>query len=355
MTEVTDTAWMQRAISLAKKGEYTVRSNPLVGCVLVKNDQVVGEGLHWKQGGPHAESEALRVAGENAKGSTCYVTLEPCVHVGRTGPCVQALIEAGVKKVIFASRDPDPRVNGKSVARLEAAGILVKEGVLEQEAKALNKGFFSRIKRGRPYIRAKIAISIDGRIAMRNGESQWITSIEARKDVHHWRAKSGAILTTGRTVEVDNCRLNVRDVEMDLPRGITFAQPLRVIFDRTKRVTKQAKIFQSPGEVWHVTEPHLKKLFGCMNDRAINDVWVEAGPTFLGALLKEHWIDEWVIYIAPKWLGHEAMPMVYLPGLNGLADHIRGQFGEVKRIGPDLRMTIALKEGNDDHEFNQSN
>lgn len=333
---------MQRAILLAQKGEYTVRSNPLVGCVLVKNNQIVGEGLHWREGGPHAEIEALRVARENAKGASCYVTLEPCVHVGRTGACVQALIEAGVKEVIFASRDPDPRVNGKSIAILEAAGIGVKEGILEEEAKTLNKGFFSRMQRRRPYVRAKIAMSIDGRIAMRNGESQWITSEEARKDVHHWRAKSGAILTTGKTVQTDDCSLTVRGVAMDLPEGISFSPPMRVIFDRTCRVGASAKIFHSPGEVVHVTEPGIEKIFAWMNEREINDVWVEAGPTFLGALLQEHWIDEWVVYIAPKWLGHEAMPMAYLPGLNVLTDHIRGQFGEIKKIGPDLRMTIAL-------------
>lgn len=352
MIEKSDASWMQRAISLAKKGEYTVRTNPLVGCVLVKNNEVVGEGLHWKQGGPHAEVEALRTAGENARGATCYVTLEPCVHVGRTGPCVQALIEAGVKEVVFASRDPDPRVNGKSVTYLQESGILVREKVLEEESKALNKGFFSRIQRGRPYIRAKIAMSIDGRIAMENGESQWITSPQARQDVHDWRAKSGAILTTGKTVAVDDCRLSARDVEMDLPEGVVFSPPLRIIFDRAKRVTREAKIFQSPGDIWHVTEPNLDKLFRGINDRGINDVWVEAGPTFLGGLLKEGWIDEWIVYIAPKWLGHSAMPMVFLPGLHALADHIHGQFGEVKRIGPDLRISIALEEGNDICEFN---
>lgn len=335
---------MQRAILLAQKGEYTVRSNPLVGCVLVKNNQIVAEGLHWREGAPHAEIEALRVARENAKGASCYITLEPCVHEGRTGPCVQALIEAGVKEVIFASRDPDPRVNGKSIAILEAAGICVKEGILEKEAKALNKGFFSRMQRGRPYVRAKIAMSIDGRIAMQNGESQWITSEEARKDVHHWRARSGAILTTGKTVQTDDCCLTVRGVAMDLPEGISFLPPLRVIFDRSHRVGSSAKIFHSPGEVVHITEPGVEKVFAWMNERAINEVWVEAGPTFLGVLLQEYWIDEWVVYMAPKWLGHEAMPMAYLPGLNSLAEHIRGQFGEIKKIGPDLRMTIKLGE-----------
>lgn len=335
-----DTHWMERAISLAQKGEYTVRSNPLVGCVLVKNNQVVGEGLHWQLGGPHAEIEALRMAREEARGARCYVTLEPCVHVGRTGPCVQALIEAGIQEVIVASEDPDPRVNGKSEAILQAAGIVVKKGVLEKEAQALNKGFFSRMQRKRPYVRAKIAMSIDGRIAMKNGESQWITSVEARQDVHHWRAKSGAILTTGKTVEVDDCRLTVRDVNMNLPEGVIFSPPIRVIVDRTHRVKPQARVFQSPGEVMHMIGVGIEKVFAELNERAINDVWVEAGPTFLGSLLKERWIDEWVVYIAPKWLGHEAMPMAYLPGLESLSDHIRGQFGEIKKIGSDLRIIM---------------
>jgi diaminohydroxyphosphoribosylaminopyrimidine deaminase/5-amino-6-(5-phosphoribosylamino)uracil reductase len=344
MNELNENAFMERALDLAKQGEYTVRSNPLVGCVLVKNGEIVGEGLHWQEGQAHAEVEALRMAREHAKDAICYVTLEPCSHTGRTGPCVEALIKAGIKEVVFAVRDPDPRVNGKGIAVLQAAGITVREGLLEKEAREINKGFFSRILRKRPYVRAKMAISLDGRVAMKDGESQWITSNEARQDVHHWRAKSGAILTSGKTVERDQARLTVRDITLPIPSHIGFEPPLRVILDRSGRVSPDAPIFQAPGRVEHIVKGDFDVVLSKLQDAQINYLWVEAGPTFMGALLEADLIDEWIVYMAPKWLGHEAMPMIYIPGLNRLSEAIQGQFKEVKTIGNDLRISIARGE-----------
>lgn len=359
-----DIKWMERALSLAKKGEFTVRSNPLVGCVLVKDHTVVGEGLHWKQGGPHAEIHALSQAGEHAKGATCYVTLEPCAHTGKTGPCVEALIQAEIKEVIVAVRDPNPLVCGKGIAALKAAGLVVREGILAERAIALNKGFFTRMRHQRPYVRAKIAMSLDGRIAMKNGESQWITCPESRVDVHEWRAKSGVILTTGKTVRDDDCRLTPRGIKMELPSTIKFEPPLRMILDSHGSVTKEAAIFKEEGRVLRAAlknalpenEPdtmifsnkdghvNSEEVLAWMAQSEINDVWIEAGPTFLGAMLQAKCIDEWVVYIAPKWLGHEGMPMAYLPGLEKLSDHLKGHFSDVTRLGSDLRLIINLRE-----------
>ena len=344
MMNEQDKAWMQLALDLAKLGEYTVRTNPLVGCVIVKDGQMVGKGLHWQQGQHHAEIEALNMAKGAAKDAVCYVTLEPCSHTGRTGPCVQALIDAGVKEIIIAVKDPDPRVNGEGIKALTEAGIKVSVGLLEKEARALNCGFFSRIERRRPYVRAKIAISVDGRVAMKNGESQWITSPESRKDVHQFRARSSAILTSGKTVQMDDCLLTVRGVNLDLPKGMAFEPPERIIFDRSQRVLPKAKIFQEAGKVSHITQGSFNTLFHWMNEKEINDVWVEAGPTFLGALFSENWIDEWIIYMAPKWLGHESKPMVVLPGLSAISDAIQGNFESIERVGPDFRMTVKLQE-----------
>lgn len=341
---MTDEKWMSRALALAKKGEYTARPNPLVGCVLVKDDQVVGEGLHWQAGGAHAEVAALAQAGERARGATAYVTLEPCVHVGRTGPCVEALIAAGLQRIVVATRDPDPRVGGKGIARLLAAGIVVKEAVLEEAARALNKGFLSRMERKRPYVRGKIAMSIDGRTAMKSGESQWITGQQARDDVHRWRARSGVILTTGKTVQHDDCRLTVRGISMDLPVGITFVPPVRMILDNGERVLPSARIFQEPGEVRILLggEQAIGAHLTQMAEESINDVWIEAGPTLLGSMMQRGWIDEWVVYVAPKWLGQEGQPMAYLSGVEQLRDHVAGKFSEVVSLGDDLRITVTL-------------
>jgi diaminohydroxyphosphoribosylaminopyrimidine deaminase/5-amino-6-(5-phosphoribosylamino)uracil reductase len=368
LSDSQDSTFMQRALSLAVMGQYTSHPNPRVGCVLVQDNQIVGEGLHWQTGGLHAECNALEGAKEKAYGATVYVTLEPCAHKGRTGPCVDALIQANVKRVVVAALDPNPLVSGKGIQKLKEAGITVDVGLLEKEALALNKGFYSRMQRQHPYVRAKIAMSLDGRVAMENGESQWITSPEARKQGQLWRARSGAILTGSATVLHDNCRLTVRDIErLGLKNESLFRQPLRVIIDSTLSVPGSFAIFHQPGKTIVATseladlqhkaygsqvevvafaekEGHidLQALLFWLGKQEINDVLVEAGPTLVGALLQQDLIDELLVYIAPKLLGSDAKPMAVLPGLSQLSDHIAGEFDRVERVGQDLHLVLNL-------------
>src|SRR6478672_10279328 len=226
MFTATDHAFMARALRLAERGTYTTRPNPMVGCVLAQGDEAVGEGWHQRKGGPHAEVFALQAAGDRAKGATAYVTLEPCAHTGSTGPCAEALIAAGVARVVGAMRDPFPQVDGAGFERLRAAGIAVEEGLMEAEARELNRGFLSRIERGRPWFRIKLAMSLDGRTAMASGDSKWISGEPARRDVHRWRARSGAIVTGAGTVLADDPQLTVR-----LESGEDVVPPLRVVLD----------------------------------------------------------------------------------------------------------------------------
>lgn len=373
--EFLDQTFMQEALALAQKGQFTAHPNPRVGCVIVRDQKVVGRGLHWQAGTPHAECHALVEANTLAKEATCYVTLEPCVHQGRTGPCVQALIDAGIKRVVFAVSDPNPLMRGKGAQALRDAGIEVVEGILAKEAQDLNKGFFSRMQRHKPFVRAKIAMSLDGRTAMANGESQWITSDVARQDAHLWRARSGAILTTSQTLNVDDCRLTARDIpEQELPAGIGFQQPLRVVIDSHLRSNPLALMFKQEGKTIIAISESVsaaKKaawLSSCKNDNVtclalplkqgsidieslllwlgqqeINDLLIEAGPTFVGSLMQHQFIDELLVYIAPKFLGHGAREMLTLPGLSKLSDHIAGKFMNVSPMGPDLCITIALQ------------
>jgi diaminohydroxyphosphoribosylaminopyrimidine deaminase/5-amino-6-(5-phosphoribosylamino)uracil reductase len=362
-----DSIFMQRALSLAEMGQYTSHPNPRVGCILVQENQIVGEGLHWQAGDLHAECNALQDAKEKAYGATAYVTLEPCAHHGRTGPCVDALIQANVKRVVVAALDPNPLVSGKGIQKLQEAGITVEVGLLEKEALALNKGFYSRMKRQRPYVRAKIAMSLDGRVAMKNGMSQWITSSEARQQGHLWRARSGAILTGKGTVLQDNCRLTVRDIErLGLKNENLFRQPLRVIIDSTLSVPATAAIFHQPGKTIVATSElaNMQQEYGSqveviafaekngyvdlqavlfwLGKQEINDVLVEAGPTLVGALLQENLIDELLIYIAPKLLGSDAKPMAALPGFSQLSDQITGEFERFEVVGQDLHLVLNL-------------
>ncbi len=363
------TAFMQEALSLAKKGEFTCAPNPCVGCVIVQNNEIVGRGWHQKTGEAHAEIHALAQAQEKARGATCYVTLEPCVHQGRTGPCVTALIQAGIKRVVVATLDPNPLMAGKGVQALQAAGIAVEVGLLEQEAVQLNQGFFSRMVRKRPFVRAKIASSLDGRIAMANGESQWITSMDARQDGHTWRAKSCAILTGRETVKKDNCRLTARDFHGD------FRAPIRMVADTQLQVSPTAALFQEPGPVivalsekvsltqqqtWLTSVANenvrclplpeknakidLHALLCWLGGQEINHLLVEAGPTLTGALLQAGLIDELLIYIAPKFLGEEGIAMVKLPGFRQLSEHIPGTFATIDGIGPDLRVVVKTSD-----------
>lgn len=363
-----DNTYMSQALELARQGEFFARPNPMVGCVIVANSQVVGQGSHLRCGEAHAEINALNQAGSLSVGATAYVTLEPCVHTGRTGPCVDALIQAGIKRVVIATLDPNPLVCGKGIKALEAAGISITQGVMAKEAKSLNPGFFSRITRQRPYVRAKLGMSLDAKVAMQNGQSQWITSIESRKDVQRWRALSGAILTTSATLAQDNCRLTVRDVA-----GVTT--PLRVVIDTHLKSPSNSQLFREPGKVvvavsekvpaaliddWlHAVDssevdcvglPLLKQhvdftvLLNWLAGNEVNDVFVEAGGHFLGALLQEGLVDELLVYVAPKLMGNNTIGMANLPQIQQLDEHINGEYIEVDKVGKDIRLRIALSD-----------
>ncbi|KAB2838417.1 MAG: bifunctional diaminohydroxyphosphoribosylaminopyrimidine deaminase/5-amino-6-(5-phosphoribosylamino)uracil reductase RibD, partial [Burkholderiales bacterium] len=324
---------MRRALRLAALGLYSTTPNPRVGCVLVREGSIVGEGWHQRAGEPHAEVLALRAAGAEARGATAYVSLEPCCHTGRTAPCTEALITAGVVRVVCAVRDPNPRVAGQGITRLRVAGVEVIEGLREDEARELNLGFFSRMQRGRPWLRAKMAASLDGRIAAPDGSSQWITGPEARRDGHHWRARACAILTAGGTVRADDPRLNVREVE-------TGRQPLRIVVDAHAQVPVGAKIFEAPGALLvhagHVPEGlpetvqtlalpdrrgkvDLGALLTELGRREINELHVEAGAGLTGALIDEGLVDELLLYFAPCLLGDGGRGMFTLPSIEGLA------------------------------------
>jgi diaminohydroxyphosphoribosylaminopyrimidine deaminase/5-amino-6-(5-phosphoribosylamino)uracil reductase len=355
-----DEAAMRRALELAARGLYSTQPNPRVGAVLARDEEIVGEGWHERAGEPHAEPIAVRAAGERARGATAYVTLEPCCHHGRTPPCVDVLLAAGVRRVVFAVADPNPRVNGGGAKLLGEAGVTVESGLLAAEAEALNAGFMMRMRRGRPFVRLKTGASLDGRTALANGESRWITSEAARADVQHWRAQSGAVLTSADTVLADDPRLDVR---IETPR-----QPLRVVVDRRRRVRKAAKILAPPGEVLifaaaaakrraatdetlgaariervRVTRARLdlERVFARLGELEVNDVLVEAGPRFAGALFAAGLVDEWLLYVAPKLLGKDAKPVMALPRLANLADAPEFDVRESTTVGPDLRLRLV--------------
>jgi diaminohydroxyphosphoribosylaminopyrimidine deaminase/5-amino-6-(5-phosphoribosylamino)uracil reductase len=371
--EQTDLHFMKVALTLAQRGEYTARPNPMVGCVIVKDNQILFTGTHWQAGKPHAEREALK--GRVARGATAYVTLEPCNHQGRTAPCVPALIEAGIFRVVIGTIDPNPLVAGKGIAALQAAGIEVVPNVLATDARALNQGFFSRMLRKKPFVRAKMGMSIDGKIAMHNGESQWITSVESRADVQKLRAKNGAILTSWQTVNSDDCRLTPRISLLQLPDEVNLVPPLRVVLDSQLRVNPKAQIFSQPGKTLLVISENISEqkqhewlansgenqvewvtlpekdghidfegLLVHLSRLEINDLLVEAGPHLVGALLKNHYIDELIVYMAPVFLGHEAKSLMELPDMNHLSDKVEGVFGALKAIGPDFRFSVLLSE-----------
>jgi diaminohydroxyphosphoribosylaminopyrimidine deaminase/5-amino-6-(5-phosphoribosylamino)uracil reductase len=358
-----DEVAMRRALELAARGLYSTQPNPRVGAVLARDEEVVGEGWHERAGEPHAEPIAVRAAGDRARGATAYVTLEPCCHHGRTPPCVDVLLAAGIRRVVYAVADPNPRVNGGGAKLLKEAGVIVQSGLLTAEAEALNAGFMMRMRSGRPFIRLKTGASLDGRTALANGASKWITSEEARADVQHWRAQSGAVLTSADTVLADDPRLDVR---IDAP-----CQPLRVVLDRRRRLRKNAKILAPPGEVLifaganakrrakeqaseetlgaariervRVKRTHLdlERVFARLAELEINDVLVECGPRFSGALLAAGLVDEWLLYVAPKLLGKDARPLVALPRVSRLTDAPAFELRESVQIGPDLRLRLT--------------
>ena len=351
--QAIDSAFMQRAIELAKQGVYSTRPNPAVGCVIVRDGQIVGEGFHPKAGQPHAEVFALRQAGELAAQATAYVTLEPCAHYGRTPPCAEGLVKAGVSRVVMASLDPNPLVAGKGKAILEAAGISTTVGVLEQQAKDLNKGFLQVMSGGRPYVRLKVAASLDGRTAMASGESKWITGPEARLDVQHWRALSGAVITGINTVLADNPSLNVRQLPGDLPVE-QVVQPLRVVLDRQGRFSEDASNLLQHKEQLLVVGPAAQPIAGVeywptaslaallqqlKDDRKIYDVLVETGPTLSAAFLQAGLVDELIVYLAPTLLGSAARPMFNLT-LSRMQEQYRLQLTELTQVGQDIRVIL---------------
>jgi diaminohydroxyphosphoribosylaminopyrimidine deaminase/5-amino-6-(5-phosphoribosylamino)uracil reductase len=352
-----DHGHMARALRLAERGLYTTTPNPRVGCVIVRDGRVVGEGWHERAGGPHAEIIALRQAGEAARGATVYVSLEPCSHHGRTPPCAEALIDARVGRVVAAMRDPYPQVAGRGIELLTLAGIPTEVGLMQTEAQALNVGFVSRVTRGRPWVRLKTAASLDGKTALLDGTSKWITGEAARADVHRWRARACALLTGVGTVLEDDPQMNVRGV--DTPR-----QPLKVVLDSRLRTPPTARILAGgallvaahddaprraaleaagaevillPGDDGRVD---LAALMQALARRGVNELHVEAGATLNGALLAGGWVDEWLAYFAPVALGHAARGLFDLPPLTDMAARRDFQLQDVRRLGQDLRLTL---------------
>jgi diaminohydroxyphosphoribosylaminopyrimidine deaminase / 5-amino-6-(5-phosphoribosylamino)uracil reductase len=363
-----DHEFMAAALRLAANGIYDTKPNPAVGCVLVQNDRIVAQGWTAPAGGPHAERVALAAAGAQAIGATAYVTLEPCCHQGRTGPCSKALIEAGVSRVVFAGYDPNPRVNGGGARELAAAGVRVDGGVLEKSAEPLNRGFFARMRRGRPWVRSKIAATLDGRTALANGTSQWITGAEARSDVHRWRARAGAVLTGSGTILRDDPSLDARRAEAGIDSKLGVVQPLRAIIDSRLRTPPTANTLSLPGEVMIFTtrtadeaEIQLERagariehvpsraehcdldaVLARLAELEVNDVWVEGGARLNGALLRAGLIDELILYMAPKLLGDSARGMFAVPALTALADGWDVSLDEFRKIGGDLRIVARV-------------
>jgi diaminohydroxyphosphoribosylaminopyrimidine deaminase/5-amino-6-(5-phosphoribosylamino)uracil reductase len=355
-----DSAHMARALQLAARGRYGAHPNPMVGCVIVRDGTVVGEGWHALAGEAHAEIHALDEAGEAARGATAYVTLEPCAHHGKTPPCADALIEAGVSRVVVATQDPYEEVAGRGLARLLEAGIDAEVGLMQAAAEALNEGFIARVTRGRPFVRLKMAASLDGATAMASGESQWITGPEARRDVQSLRASSGAIMTGIGTVQADDPSLTVRDIDTH------GRQPLRVVLDSRLRMSPGARMLSLPGQTLvcctegyddeplaaagaevlicgaHGDVVNVFEVIAALAEREINEVLVEAGHRLTGYLLEKDLVDELVIYQSPHIMGSNTRGMFATPAWEALADRKTLTIGDVRRVGKDTRITARL-------------
>jgi diaminohydroxyphosphoribosylaminopyrimidine deaminase / 5-amino-6-(5-phosphoribosylamino)uracil reductase len=362
MTEYSaaERAHMARALALAERGLFTATPNPRVGCVIVNGGEVIGEGFHERAGEPHAEANALEDArrrGRDPRGSTLFVTLEPCNHHGRTPPCVDAILAAGITRVVAAMRDPNPAA-ARGGERLRATGVRVDFGLMDAEARELNVGYIARMVRGTPWVRLKVAASIDGRTALANGSSQWITGQEARADGHSWRARACAVLTGVGTILQDDPQLTVRAVA-------TSRQPLRVVIDRHADTPADARVLSGDGAVLLVTggprnpawPPHIEMLalpdpggrvdlpglMGILGRRGVNELHVEAGARLNGALLKAGLVDELLLYIAPSVLGDPARGIFELPApLTSLSERAPLAWHAVDRIGPDLRLIARI-------------
>lgn len=368
IVQYSDEYWMALAIQQARRGLYTTSPNPRVGCVIVKSNVMVGAGAHLQAGTPHAEVHALRDAGEQARGATAYVTLEPCSHTGRTPPCADALVKANVGRVVVAMTDPNPLVSGRGIKRLQDAGIAVTQGVLTSEAESLNPGFIKRMTTGLPWIRAKLACSLDGKIALANGVSQWITGPAARKDVQRFRAQSCAVLTGSGTVKADNPSLLVRPEQAELSDYplTKCRQPLRVVIDTKQQLTPDLAMFNDGYPVLLVIngtseyvfantvtvipaqmEPASQKvsltwLIEELGRRGLNDIWVEAGSGLAGALMADNLIDELIVYQAPKVLGDKGMSMLTLPLYQQINQAPHLKMTELRHIAEDIRMTYRV-------------
>lgn len=365
----TDHMYMAQALRLAERGLYTTMPNPRVGCVLVKDGQVIAEGWHYRAGEAHAEVHALQQAGTEARGATAYVTLEPCSHRGRTGPCAEALLAAGVARVVFAMEDPNPRVAGTGLERLRAAGVIIDGPLLEEDARALNPGFLKRMERKLPHVRCKLAMSLDGRTAMASGQSKWVTGRKSREDVQRLRARSCAIISGIDTVISDNAALTVRVDELQLPNAVDAAarQPLRVILDSRLRLGRDAELLRHPSPIllvhsaaegnetrvhdWpaHVELLALPDAQGRIDllavlrelaQRQCNEVLVEAGATLAGSFLRRGLLDELIIYMAPKLLGSSARPLFDLP-LNTMSAALPMKINDMRAMGDDWRITAV--------------
>jgi diaminohydroxyphosphoribosylaminopyrimidine deaminase/5-amino-6-(5-phosphoribosylamino)uracil reductase len=361
-TSAADARFMARALQLARRGMFTTDPNPRVGCVIVKDGKIVGEGWHERAGEPHAEINALNQAGQmHAHSADVYLTLEPCCHHGRTPPCTQALIKAGVRRVVAAMRDPNPHVAGKGFRELEARGIRVDAGLMESEAQALNPGFASRMRHGRPFVRVKLAASFDGRTAMADGESKWITGESAREDVQKWRARSSAILTGVSTVLTDDPALNVRSLNIG-------RQPMRVVLDSHLRMPPTARMLRGDGKTLVVTATDDIKLIAALKRAGaevvalstarktvdmdalmkhlagleVNEILVEAGATLCGSLLHANLADELVLYYAPHLMGSHERGMFMLPPLTRMADRVNLEVTDIRSFGKDWRLIARV-------------
>lgn len=359
-----DQVHMTQALRLAERGLYTTRPNPRVGCVLVRDGDVVGRGWHERAGEPHAEVFALREAGERARGATAYVSLEPCAHHGRTPPCADALIAAGVARVVVACEDPFPAVAGGGLARLRAAGIVVDSGLMREAARDINRGFISRFERGRPWVRVKLAQSLDGRTALHNGMSQWITGEAARADVQRWRARSAAILTGAGTARADDPRLTVR-----LPEGIAFVAPLRVVVDvrldalvpgchlldgsAPTLIVHGDSAMRAPSVQEHVEylalplrdgRIELPALLAALAQRGVDELQVEAGPGLAGALFGAGLVDELLLYVAPLLLGDAGLPLLTLPRVSDMAARWNLRVVDRRLFGDDERLLLQTTD-----------
>ena len=360
-----DHQMMSRAIELAKRGRFTTAPNPNVGCVITQDEAIVGEGYHYQAGQPHAEVFALRAAKENAKGATAYVTLEPCSHYGRTPPCAEALINANVARVVCAMQDPNPQVAGRGIDILRKAGIQVDVGLLELDSNALNPSFIKRMKTGKPFVQLKLAASLDGQTALKNGESQWITSPDARKDVQQFRALAGAVLSTSKTVIDDNASLNVRWNDLPVSAQLHYPienlrQPSRIILDKNHQLTEDLKLYHCDGAIVTVSDTDdsdvvvsldingrldLKDVLSKVcSQHNVNHLWVEAGATLAASFIEQNLVDELIVYIAPKLMGSEGRGLVNLLGLECMDQTIDLTIKDMRMVGSDIRLIANINK-----------